>query len=116
MRRCLTTIRSLLEDAENLKSIYGLQPIVATVKPVGHHSISSNALKNLRVRLGRSSNGLGILQKTKWAIHDAPKFEKLVGNLRDLVNGLLRETPGTKDLHDEKVQRDITSVTSQVFV
>ena len=56
-RRCLHTIKTLLQDAETLKITYGLQLVTGTTN-AATQSISSNALKRLRVRLGRSSNGL----------------------------------------------------------
>ena len=114
-RRCLNTIKNLLEDAESLKSMYGLQPAAATTNTVSHHSISSNALKRLRVRLGRSSNGLGVLKKTRWAIHDAARFQELIGHLRDLLDGLMRDAPGPQDTHDEKVQDDIASMADDIL-
>lgn len=114
-RRCLNTIKNLLEDAESLKSMYGLQLTAATSRTVSHHSISSNALKRLRVRLARSSNGLGVLEKTRWAIYDAAKFQKLIGHLRDLIDGLMRDTPGSQDTQDEKVQDDIASMADDIL-
>ena len=53
-------IETLLKDAERLKNRYGVQSVSLTVGTVSRHIIRSNALKRLRVRLGRSSNGLDI--------------------------------------------------------
>lgn len=114
-RRCLNIIKNLLEDAESLQSMYGLQPTAATTRTVSHHSIGSNALKRLRVRLARSCNGLGVLKKTRWAVHDAVKFQKLIGHLRDLIDGLMRDTSGSQDTHDEKVQDDIASMADDIL-
>ena len=63
-RRCLITVKTLLEDAEALKSIYGVQPSNAGSSNTSPRSVSSNVLKRLRVRLARSSSGLGIMEKT----------------------------------------------------
>jgi len=94
--------------------MYGLQPTAATAKAVSHHSISSNALKRLRVRLARSSDGLGVLEKTRWAIHDAAKFQNLIGHLRDLIDGLMRGAPRPQDTHDKKVKDDIASMADDI--
>ena len=112
-RRCLNTIKTLLQDAETLKVTYGLQLVTGTTN-AGTQSISSNALKRLRVRLGRSSNGLGMLYKTRWAIHDAAKFQKLINHVRDLVDGLMGDVLGSQSLHSEKVQNDIASMADDV--
>lgn len=112
-RRCLHTIKTLLQDAETLKITYGLQLVTGTTN-AGTQSISSNALKRLRVRLGRSSNGLGMLYKTRWAIHDAAKFQKLINHVRDLVDGLMGDILGSQGSHDEKVQNDIASMADDI--
>lgn len=112
-RRCLNTIKTLLQDAETLKITYGLQLVTGTTN-AGTQSISSNALKRLRVRLGRSSNGLGMLYKTRWAIHDASKFQKLINHVRDLVDGLMGDVLGSQGSHDEKVQNDIASMADNI--
>ncbi|KAK3178219.1 hypothetical protein OEA41_000352 [Lepraria neglecta] len=91
-RRCLKAIKNLLEDAENLKSMYGLQPAAATTGTVSHHGISSDALKRLRLRL----------------------IEKLIGNVRDLTDGLMRDAPGPRETYDEKVQNDIASLVDDI--
>ena len=113
VQKCLSTIKSLLEDADTLKSKYDPRSTAAAVNAPSHQTLSSNALKRFRVRLGRSSKGLGVLQKTVWAIHDAAKFEKLVANLRDLIGGLVREAP-EKLAIDDQVQRDIASMTDDI--
>lgn len=113
-RRCLDTIKSLLEDAEGLKSTYGVQSAAATARPASRYSITSNALKRFRVRLARSPNKLGVLDQTRWAIHDAAKFQKLIRHLREMIDGLMRDASGPQDTHDEKIQDDIVSMTGDI--
>lgn len=73
----------------------------------GTQRISSK--KRLCVPLGRFSNGLGVLYKTRWAIHDATNIQKLVNHVRDLVDGIMEDVLGWQGSHDEKVQNDIGS-------
>ncbi|KAL8951460.1 MAG: hypothetical protein Q9222_002561 [Ikaeria aurantiellina] len=112
--RCMHTIRSLLEDAEVLKSKYGVHPVETASRKNNFQSLSSNALKRLRLRLGRSGPGLGILQKTKWAIHDAVNFEKLIRHLRDLITHLIEGAYGSQNTLAETVQGDIASMTDDI--
>jgi len=113
-RRCLAAIKSLLEDAEGLKSTYGVQPAAATARSASRQSITSNALKRFRVRLGRSPNKIGVLDQTRWAIHDAAKFQKLIGHLRDMIDGLMRDASVPQDTHDERIQDDIASMIDDI--
>ena len=55
-----------------------------------------------------------MVEKTRWAIHDAAKFEKLIGNVRDLTDGLMRDVPGLQETYDEKVQNDIASLVDDI--
>ena len=55
-----------------------------------------------------------MVEKTRWAIHDAAKFQKLIGHVRDLTDGLMRDAPGPQETHDEKVQNDIASLVDDI--
>ncbi|KAL8903587.1 MAG: hypothetical protein Q9171_007350 [Xanthocarpia ochracea] len=81
VRRSLDAIRRLLENAEDLKSQYGVR-LAAPGKPT-------------------------ILQKTRWVIHDAAKFGKLIEHLRDLINSLREDGHGPLDTLEEKMKTDI---------
>ncbi|KAL8643425.1 MAG: hypothetical protein Q9226_008385 [Calogaya cf. arnoldii] len=105
--RCLYAIRGLLGNADELKSKYGVQPTSPVARSTDHHSLSSNALKRLRLRFGRSQDKPTILRTTKWVIHDAAKFGKLIEHLRDLINGLKKDGHGPRDTLQEKIQTDI---------
>ncbi|KAL8863658.1 MAG: hypothetical protein Q9178_000341 [Gyalolechia marmorata] len=48
-----------------------------------------------------------ILQKTRWVIHDAAKFGKLIKHLRDLINSLREDGHGPLDTLEEKMKIDI---------
>ena len=109
-KRCLSSIRNLLKDSENLKTKYGLRPYTLANDTAPQSGISANALKRLRLRLSRQPPGPSVLDKTRWAIHDATKFEKLVGDIRDLIDGLTVQLPVSSELQEQKVQDDIASM------
>lgn len=113
-KRCLTSIQRLLKDAETLKSKYGLRSYTATSDTAPHSGISSNALKRLRLRLGRQSKGPSVLDKTRWAIHDEPNFQKLVEDIRGLIDGLMSKVPVSSDLQEQKVRDDIASMVDDI--
>lgn len=113
-KRCLTNIQSLLKDAEILKSKYGVRAYTATSDTAPHSGISSNALKRLRLRLGRQSQGPSILDRTRWAIHEETKFQKLVEDIRDLIDILTTKVPVSSELQEQKVQDDIASMVDDI--
>ncbi len=82
-KRCLSTIRSLLQDTEILKSRYGLRAVTSGEKAIHRTSLSANALKRFRLRSRQTPQGPGALDKTRWAVHDAAKFETLITHLKD---------------------------------
>ena len=113
-KRCLDSIKHLLKDTETLKSKYGLRVYAPTGDTVPRSGITSNALKRFRLRLGRQSQGPSVLDKTRWAIHDGTKFQELVQDIRDLIDGLMTEVPVSPDLQEQKVQDDIASMVDDI--
>ena len=113
-RRCLTSIQILLKDAEILRSKYGLGAYTAARDTAPHSGIDSNALKRLRLRLGRQPQGPTVLDNTRWAIHDGTNFQKLVEDIRDLIDGLTTKVPVSSELQEQKVQDDIASMVDEI--
>lgn len=113
-KRCLDSIEHLLKDTETLKSKYGLRAYTSTNDTAPQSGISSNALKRFRLRLGRHSQGSSVLDKTRWAIHHETKFQKLVKDIRDLIDGLMITVPVSPELQEQKVQDDIASMVDDI--
>ncbi len=113
-KRCLASIRNLLKDTEKLKSKYGLRVYTPENDFVPQSGISLNALKRFRLRQGRQPQGPGLLDKTRWAIHDETKFQKLVDDIRDLIDGLNETVPVSRELEEQKVQDDIASMVDDI--
>ena len=113
-KRCLASIKNLLEDTVALKSRYGVRPVSSHDQQFERSSVSANALKRFRLRFGRSSRDHSVLNRTRWAIHDATKFQSLVSDLRELIDGLTRQVPAPQDRLDQKVQDDIASMVDDI--
>ena len=109
-KRCLDSIHRLLKDTETLKSKYGVREYTPATDSAPKSGISSNALKRFRLQVGRQSQGPSALEKTRWAIHDETKFQKLVQDIRDLVDCLTTDVPVSLELQEQKVQDDIASM------
>ena len=113
--RCLSTIRRLMQDTETLKSRYGLCAVTPSDKAIHQTSVSANALKRFRLRFRQTLQGPGALDKTRWAIHDAAKFEMLITHLKDLIDGLIAKVPGpVVDRQDQKIKDDIASMVDNI--
>ena len=76
-KRCLSTIRSLLQSTEILESRYGLCPAGSNDKAIHRTSVSANAFKRFRLRSRQTPQGPSALDKTRWAIHDAESLRRL---------------------------------------
>ena len=113
-KRCLDRIHHLLKDTETLKTKYGLRAYTPASESAPKSGISSNALKRFRLRLGRQSQGAGVLDKTRWAIHDETKFQKLVQDIRELIDGLMTKVPVSPEWQERKVQDDIASMVDDI--
>ena len=108
--RCLESIRQILNDTETLKSKYGLRNYVTSDDATPPSGISSNALKRFRLRLGRQRHRPSVLQRTRWAIHDESKFQRLVEDIRDLINVLSETVPVSSESQEQRVEDDIASM------
>ena len=114
-KRCLSTIRSLMQDTEILKSRYGLCAVTSNDKAIYQSGVSANALKRFRLRFRQTLQGPGALDKTRWAIHDAAKFETLIIHLKDLIDGLVARVPApVVERQDQKIKDDIASMVDNI--
>lgn len=113
-KRCLDSIHRLFKDTEILKTKYGVRAYTSAIDTAPHSGISSNALKRFRLRLGRHNQPPSVFEKTRWAIHDETKFQKLVQDIRDLIDCLMAEVPVSRELQEQKVQDDIASMVDDI--
>ena len=117
----LGLIKELFGNAENMNSRYGVctsnAPDVEGVQEKRKLAFpSSSALRRLNWRQKRSepqdetTQKLSFLKKTRWAINDKNKFESLIQDIRDLVDGLYAILPVPDKERDRTAIQDIVSL------
>lgn len=130
LKRYLEQIEFLLTDADKLQNEYGLQMGMAAPGSgsLAPQSGSRSKIQSLQML---SSNSMNLfktsykrfwvqnmsekckpskISRTKWAIHDQSKFERLVSDLRGLVDGLFNILPVTQAVQDKIIKEDISSI------
>jgi hypothetical protein len=120
VKRCLEGIRRALTNSQDLISRYGLFQI----EPL-HDSTGCVALAPmLQTRAGRLRQGLitsldsllqgprhvSIGRRMKWAIKDKQRFNVLVEDIKDFVDGLQAVVPAIQPRHKRLVERGIQSL------
>ena len=114
IKRSLESIQSLFKNSERLQTKYGVQalntPSSGGPTPKFPGSFGLSRFRKSYKRLNKSTEGektLSVLSKTKWAIHDKGKFEILISDIRDLVNGLYHTLPVSNKERDMVAFKDI---------
>lgn len=119
IQNCLHKIKLLLTNTHNLQNRYGLR---TTTEEKGSESkykrvISSSSMNTYKASYRRfwvQSNGSQgrptLLSRTKWAIRDMIKFKELIGDLRDIVDGLNKILPVKTDVQNQTMKDDIASI------
>jgi Prion-inhibition and propagation len=115
----LQSVNSLLSEASDLENKYGLQPSKegSTVPRVDPNDLNSNNMNVFKtsynrfwVRFARNYNRVNTLSRTKWAINDKTKFERLIVNLTLILNGLYSVVPVLERQQNDIMERDIASI------
>lgn len=117
----LRLIKELFENAEKLNSRYGVctsdVPDAEGVRESWKLAFpSSSALRRLHWPQKRpkpqdeTTQKLSFLKKTRWAINDKSKFESLIRDIRDLVDGLYAILPVSDKERDRTAIQDIVSL------
>ncbi|KAM6486100.1 prion-inhibition and propagation-domain-containing protein [Trichoderma sp. SZMC 28011] len=109
VQRALELIVELLTDSERLSSRYGAKQIVAEegVQPVAKSRSVSKlkaAFKRLTVTDSAHEQATKVKRKSFWVLHDRKKYEDLIIELRELVDGVEKVT---KDLVGREQQQDL---------
>ena len=114
-KRCLDTIRSLIGDTEILKSRYELCAVTSGGKAIHQTSVSANALKRFYFRFRHTPQGPEAHDRTRWAIHDAIKFETLITHLKDWIDGLIAKVRApVAERQDQKIKDDMASMVDNI--
>lgn len=118
LHKCLKNIHSLLTDTNRLTRDYGVvQQSDADDRQVDFVSHNSMALfrttwRRFMVRNASALPNHNLLSKTKWAIYKRETFQRLINDLKDLVDGLYEIAPVARETLDHTVHADIECLTS----
>jgi Prion-inhibition and propagation len=118
IERCLGSIKSLLSDTDELQNLYGLRSSTGSDKDSRSHStLSVNSMSVFKTsyrrfcaRFAGSQSRSTVTMRTRWAIHDNPKFEGLVHHLKDLIDGLNQVILVKRETQDQIMHDDIVSI------
>ncbi|KAL7783146.1 prion-inhibition and propagation domain-containing protein [Trichoderma afarasin] len=109
VQRALELIVELLTDSERLSSRYGAKQIaveegVQLVAKSRSVSKLKAAFKRLTITDGAHEQATKVKRKSFWVLHDRKKYEDLIVEVRELVDGVEKVT---KDLVGREQQQDL---------
>jgi ubiquitin-protein ligase len=87
VERVLNNIKALLSDERRISRQYGLRPDTGGSTFSGP-VVFRESYRRFQERLLQTQKATGIIAKTKWAIADKKKFDKLISDLKELLDGL----------------------------
>ena len=114
VKRCLSCINRLLDDTGVLKARYVAQPGDRSYN-LSHTSVTASALKRFRHRFKKSLLSPGPVKKFRWATSDALKLEKLIADLRDLIDKITTTVPADADTQHQRIGDDIASCVDDLY-
>jgi hypothetical protein len=113
LKRCLENIERLLTDSEELRRSYG---VINSDLPRDRaiDFLSSNSIKLFRITYSRFRTRHPLrdyrptlASRAKWAIYEQAKFEQLINNLKDLIDGLYQIIHVDRETQDSIIVADI---------
>ncbi len=112
----LEEILQLFNDSQKLTERYGCKAISFTQDPYGYSLVARDTapIQNLAAAFSNFTLGTAsdLSQKTRWVIQDKKRFESLIVEVRDLVNGLQKITKSisSTDSQRRKMSRRIEQI------
>jgi hypothetical protein len=115
VERILNNIKSLLEEASRVDERYGLNSNdpqgyeVSTSKGI---DIFKGSFERFKSRIRKHQKETSAWKVTRWAIHDADKFESMLHRLKEFVDGLESITKSLGLLQEqlERLRQEIESI------
>jgi hypothetical protein len=117
--RCLESMKNLLSDTDRLQSVYGLQSTAQANSCIGRSSniVSKNSMNLFKTsyrrfwaRFAGDQAKTTLASRTRWAIHDKARFEGLITDLKDIIDGLNQVLPVKREIQDQILKDDIVSI------
>jgi len=122
IRSVLESIRLLLTDSERLQRKYAVEELSEPAAQIAtdirqQNLISGTSLSIFRRSYKRLCNRarhqpqIGITKRVSWAIRDREKFNKLIGDLRGFVDGLVDLAPiAIQSAVERAIEDDVSSL------
>ncbi len=115
VERILNNIKSLLDEAGKVDDRYGF----GSNESDGYEVSSSRGLdifkgsfERFKARIKKHQKETSTWKVTRWAIHDADKFEEMLNRLKDFVDGLesITKSLGLLKEQHERLRQEIESI------
>jgi hypothetical protein len=115
VERMLNNIKSLLDEAGKVDERYGLSSNVLQGSEVSTSrglDIFKGSFERFKARIKKNQKETSAWNVTRWAIHDADKFEGMLNRLKDFVDGLesITKSLGLLQEQHERLRKEIESI------
>lgn len=115
VERILNNIKSLLDEAGKVDKRYGLSSNVSEGSDVSTSrglDIFKGSFEKFKARIKKHQKETSAWNVTRWAIHDADKFEGMLNRLKDFVDGLesITKSLGLLQEQHERLRQEIESI------
>jgi ubiquitin-protein ligase len=108
----LNNIRLLLQEADKVDERYGLKVVAGGSSDISMSvglNIFKDSFERFKGRIKKNQKQKSAWKVTRWAIHDATKFETLINRLEKYVDGLEKLTDSLGRL-EERLREEIDSI------
>ncbi|KAF7554694.1 hypothetical protein G7Z17_g2699 [Cylindrodendrum hubeiense] len=113
----LNHLRLLLQNAEVVTGRYELEECAADVKDLRVISstgftIFRERFESFKTRIRKNQKTSSTWTVTRWAVHDSAKFRAMVGNIKELMDGLegITSTLGVLDRQQALLTEEVDSI------
>lgn len=115
VERILNNIKSLLDEAGKVDERYALSSNVSQGSEVSISrglDIFKGSFERFKSRIRKHQRETSAWKVTRWAMHDADKFEGMLGRLKEFVDGLesLTKSLGLLQQQHERLRQEIESI------
>lgn len=115
VERILHNIRSLLDEAGRVEDRYGLKAEISQGSEISTSrgmTLFKGSFDLFKSRIRKHQKQTSAWNVTRWAIHDAKKFEDMISRVKDFVDGLesITKSLGLLEEQHERLREEINSI------
>ncbi|CZR57558.1 related to ubiquitin conjugating enzyme ubc1 [Phialocephala subalpina] len=114
VERTLNNIKSLLDEASQIDERYGLNSAAQSSEIASPRGLDifRTPFERFKTDIKRHQKKTSAWKVTRWAVHDVEKFEKLIGRLKEFVDGLesITKSLGLLKQQHAKLLQEIESI------